>query len=174
MFKPSNYDQADAKQFAGFNSPVAGATVLGITSAQEIQSRSGSPMLVLSIDIAEGEYKRYYTKLSADLKKDCMLKHRRTLTDDQSEYLKGDIKAIEESNKGFKFNFDERSLVNKLVGGMLREKEYLSKDGSIKTFLEIAYLCSVDKVRSGLLKPMPIKKLDAAPTTNIDSEPLPF
>lgn len=39
-------------------------------------------------------------------------------------YFKGCITAIEESNPGYKFNFDERTLDNKLVGIIFRDEEY--------------------------------------------------
>lgn len=159
MYKPSNYDGAEAKQFTGFNSPSPGAYIFIIAGAFEIMSKSQSPMLVLDLDIAHGEFKGHYEQMSEDLKKNCYLKHRRLLTEEQSEYLKGDIKAIEESNNGFHFNFDESKLSGKYVGGMLREEEYMNNNGEIKTTIKLAYLCSIDKVKKNLLKPMPIKKL---------------
>lgn len=169
MYKPNGYDSVEAKEFTGFNSPSAGAYVFGICDAEERTSKNGNPMLVLHLDIAEGEFKGNYSELSKRFSKDRLLKHYRVLSDENSGYVKGDVKAIEESNRGFKFNFDEKTLRGKLVGGMLQEEEYLANDGTVKTSLKVAYLCSVEKARSGSLKPMQPKKLDTSFSTPVSS-----
>jgi hypothetical protein len=160
MHKPSNYDSVSAKT-GTFQKVTPGPYILGICKAEETQSRAGDPMLVLSIDIADGPNKSNYRELSKRLNKDCLLKHYRLLTDNAADYLKGDIQAIEKSNPGFSFMFDERALPGKFVGGMLAEEEYYS-DGDIKTILKIRYLCSVDDVHSGKLITPPLKKLDTS------------
>lgn len=175
MHKPSSYDSAQPKT-GTFQKVEAGPYILGICKAVETQSRAGDPMLVLSIDIADGPNKGNYRELSKRLNKDCLLKHYRLLTDSAADYLKGDIQAIEKSNPGYSFMFDENTLTGKLVGGMLAEEEYYS-DGDIKTILKIRYLCPVENVNSGKLQTPPLKKLDTSfppDETTYDVSSLPF
>ena len=56
---------------------------------------------------------------------------------------------MEQSNPGYKFNNDEKTLRGKLVGVVLREEEYMGNDGNIKTKLVVDRFTSVDKIRSG-------------------------
>lgn len=163
MQKPIGYDQTEAKQFNANNKPPAGAYVMRIENAVETKANNGRPMMVFLLEIAQGEHAGNFRKLWEYLKKNnaeakwpCV--HRRCVDGESVPYFKGDIKAIEESNQGFVFNWDEKTLKNKLVGCMLREKAIgENQDGSVKTILEPAFLCSVKTATSGELKPMPIK-----------------
>jgi hypothetical protein len=179
MQKPENYDQTEAKQFSANERPPAGAYVMRIVNAKEEISSNNRPMLVLALDITHGPFTNNFKKLNDYLKGlnpeskwPCV--NRRCTDGNQIEYFKGDIKAIEESNEGFKFNFDEKTLIGKTVGCMLGEKE-INEDG--KTILEPRYLCSVKKAISGELKPIAIKKFVAQtrqPGCDDDTPPLPW
>jgi len=172
MQKPNGYDTSEPKEFTGFNRPEAGAYVLGIVSAEERKTKKGDNMIVLCLDIAEGEFKGHYRELSSKFGKDRLLKHYRVIDRPESTpYFKGDIKAIEESNRGYKFNFDESTLRGKFVGGMLCEEEYLAPDGDTKTSLKVGFLCSVDKAKSGTLKTPAIKKLKTGSDYQTTSTP---
>jgi hypothetical protein len=174
MFKPSNYDTENPKTFANEN-PIAGPYIAIIVSAEEKKSKAGNPMLVLSVDIAEGPFKMFYSNLSDRLTKDCLLKHYCVLSEDNAAYLKGDILAIEHSNKDFKYDFNEQSLVGKFVGINLREEEYKASDGNIKISLKILHLCSVADVKKGAIK-APKPKLLAMQAQNREagSDDLPW
>lgn len=91
--------------------------------------------LALSFDIEEGEWAGYYADLwRSNTAQDKKWKgvFRQTIpADDGSQqdektksYFKGAIKAIEDSNPGYTFNFDEKTLVGKLVGILYRDEEY--------------------------------------------------
>lgn len=161
MNKPTGYDQAETKSFSGGKTVPPGAYVLEILKAESAVSKSGNDMLVLALDIAKGEYARKFTEISDNRQHDCYLKHRRiTNTEISLSYFKGDIKAIEESNPGYKFDFDERTLRGKLVGAMLSEEEYEKRDGTIGTSLKIAFLCSIATAESGKLQTPKKKEID--------------
>lgn len=66
---------------------------------------------------------------------------------------------MEQSNPGYKFNNDEKTLRGKLVGVVLREEEYMGNDGNIKTKLVVDRFTSVDKIRSGDYEVRPKKTL---------------
>ena len=179
MLKPEGFDQVETQAMGEYSKPTAGPCVMKILSAKEEMSKNSRPMLVLYIDIADGEFKDHFKNLFAFLKSrnanakwPCV--HRRCTDGDQIGYFKGDIKAIEESNAGFKFNFDENTLKNKLVGCMLGEKEYTS-DGKI--FLEPRFLCSAEKAKSGTMTTPKTKPFNGEPDYGSDDTPdndLPF
>lgn len=67
------------------------------------------------------------------------------------------------SNPGYKWNDDERTLVDKLVGIILAEEEYIKNDGSIGTRLKITRTIPVAKIRAGEYKVPGKKCLDKKP-----------
>ena len=163
MFKPANYDSAEASTFGGGERPPAIPTVMRIISEKEVVSKSRNPMIVLELDIAQGTFAGYFQELSARIEKSAYPRHYRLLTEEQSNYLKGDIKSVEKSNNGFEYKFVDGSLVGKLVGANLQEEEY-EKDGEIKTSLKIAFLFPIGDIQK--IKPMPKKALVKKPTSS--------
>ncbi len=183
MEKPQGYDEAEAKVSGGeFPQPTAGGYVAKIVSAVFGDSKKGNKMLTVGLDIAEGDFKDHYTKLSEKFDNDAYLKIYQLTDGDHVNYFKGLINAIEHSNNGYKFNFDETTLIGKKIGVNLREEEYLNKDNVLKTILKVAYHCSAEEARAGLA-PLPIKQLKGVgaklPTTTFNqdvpsSDGLPF
>jgi hypothetical protein len=161
MEKPNGYDSAEAKQFKEFDRPNAGGHVFKILDVSEGRAKSsGRNQLTLTLDIARGPYTNFYDGLSSNLNKDCFLKAYWGVDGDQLPYFKGNMQMVEKCNPGFKFNFDERALIGKLIGGNLREEEY-AKDGDLKTSLKIAFFCSIEDVPNQ--KPLDVKKLGGRP-----------
>lgn len=157
MNKPNGYDAVQPISYSR-NYPIPGPYVLGIYGVDLRLSSNNNEMLVLTLDIIEGEYAHFYRELGRELGKDCLLKHYRLTNSDAAvPYLKGDIQAIEKSNPGYSWMFDEKTLRGKKVGGMLQEEEYFRNDGNIGTILKIMFLCSIETVKSGKLK-IPEKK----------------
>ena len=191
MIKPRDYDQVDAKTTSaglGIPAPEAGGHGCVILKA-DIEKNEYGEKLVLYFDINEGsESDRYYRKLF-DYKKgyDPQTKwpgvfRQPIYTKDgtTSPYFKGLITAIEESNPGYTFNFDERLLANKKVGLVFRDEEYIGKmDGNVHTAVRAAWAC---KYQDADAMPAPKKKLvnqNAAPAqsqqmTEAPEEELPF
>lgn len=151
MQKPNGYDDAEAKSGgADFPTLAAGGYVAKIVTAETKRSKNGNEMLVLAVDIAEGDDKDFYSKLSERLNKPAYPNIYQLTEGDHVSYFKGLIAAVEHSNAGFKFNFDEQKLVGKRLGINLREEDYLNKEGEVKSILKVAYFCSVEDVRAGL------------------------
>lgn len=133
MKKPENWDNltpltADYRQLppGGYRCAIKGADVA--------TNSKGHEMLKLALDIDEGEYKGYFAgkyssriQFNAEAKWPCVF-YQNTGTDTNDEKtmsrLMGTLKAIEESNPGFKWNWDEKALVGKKVGVVFREEEY--------------------------------------------------
>lgn len=143
-----------------------GGYILKILNAEELTYSWGS-VLKIDFDIAEGEHKDFYKKdYAAQTQEDKKWKGSFRLNvpkDDGSEqdaWTKSKFKtiiegAIEVSNPGYKWNWDETSLKGKLIGGIFNNKEW-EVDGSTgyKTgfFTNCKTLISVEKIRSNDFK----------------------
>lgn len=124
-----------------------------------VQQNSYGDQLVILFDIAEGEYKDFYARdFQQNQNPDKKWKGVQRVwipTDDGSEkdeltkrMFKGMVTAFEESNPGYKWNWDESSLAQKTVGIIYRneEWEYNGKSGWSAKPLRCM---SAGKVRSG-------------------------
>lgn len=99
------------------------------------QDKTTYEMLSIAFDIYEGDYAgffedQYRESTYSDKKWKGVIRQMIPADDgtDKDEriksFFKGAITAIEESNPGYHFNFDERTLTDKLVGIIFREEEY--------------------------------------------------
>ena len=160
-----NYNNSAAYD-GSFERLPAGGHVCRILKAWVETTRNGSEQLVLALDIAEGNFAGYYKKQfeskkasDPNAKWTCLFKQFALGTDGQTNpYFKGLLKSIEESNAGYKWNWQEMSLANKLVGMIFREEEFEASDGSIKTTIRPAFPRSVERIRNGVDVPE-IKRL---------------
>lgn len=175
MNKPNGYDESEAKVGGDFPSPQAGGYVAKAIGAETKISSNGNEMLVVTVDIAEGEFKDHFTKLSEKFDKSIYPTIYQLTQGDHVSYFKGLISAFEHSNPNFKFNFDEKTLIGKRIGVNLREEEYLNKDNELKSILKVAYFCSAEEARAGL--PVLDKKLlsgkKPSKQATVDSVPSP-
>lgn len=85
-----------------------------------------------------------------------------TVKGDSLQYFKGFITVIENSNPGYKWNWDEKTLVGKLFGGVFGEEEYKGNDGKMHTGVKCMQVRSIDKIRNGEYTVPPIKKLNTS------------
>lgn len=108
----------------------------------------------------------------------------RSYKDSALPFFKSFKTALEESNPGYQFREDDlHALRGKLVGVILREEEYMSKDGTIKTRLSCDSARSVRAIQEGDYDIPALKKLkspaNAEPSFSgfsslPDETPLPF
>lgn len=111
----------------------AGGHICSIMDAREGKSYNNIPTLDLYFDIKEGnEFDGYYMnrfnaqkQFNADAKYQGVLRQN---TVDESgntnKFFKGMITAIEESNPGYKWDWNEKGLKGKKVGIVFRDKEW--------------------------------------------------
>lgn len=130
-----------------------------IFGAKERTVSNGSTMLEVSIDISEGEFKDYYAtdyrNQTNENKKWRGVLRLFVPTDDGSEkdnltkkIFKGFTNAVEDSNPGYHWDWNENGLKGKAVGMITRneEWEWEGKTGmSVRPFKAV----SVDDIRSG-------------------------
>lgn len=162
MNKPSNWDATEA--FTGdFKTITPGGHVCQIKQAKVDTTTTGKEVLILLFDISEGECKDFYAEQcgrkkasNADAKWQGIY---RQLTQDKSlPFFKGLITAIEKSNNGYTWNWDEKTLAGKLFGGVFGQEEYINNNGEIKLATKCMAIRSVEQIRNGVEVP-PIKKL---------------
>lgn len=138
-----------------------GGYVLKIMEAKEVVNEWGST-LVISFDIAEGEYKDFfannYRAQQGEDKKWKGAYRLRVPKDDGSEQDSWTVKRfntvivnIEESNQGYHWDWDERKLKGKLVGGLFNNKEY-AFNGRHGFFTNCHSLVTTEMIRSGKFK----------------------
>ena len=143
----------------------AGLYEAKIIQAKVERTQRGGEVLVIAYDIAEGDekdfFKRDFDSRATDPNRKWRGIYRLFLpTDDGSEQdernkktLGTSIWAIEDSNDGFHFDWDERHLVGKAVGVNIRNKEY-DFNGITGWTTECGKLESVKDIRDGTVKVM--------------------
>ena len=98
----------------------------------------------------------YANKFSEDASKDALNAkwkgfHRISVpTDSSEEFIKSRFKAfttsVEESNPGYKWNWEENTLVGKVFGGVFAFEEFTNQEGKTITMSRIRYVKSTDKI----------------------------
>lgn len=167
----------------------AGGYVCQIMSAK-VESSEWGDTLIIAHDVCEGEYsglfKRDYDGNTMENKKWRGTFRLRLPKDDGSEQdgfkkrsFNNFIWAIEQSNPGYSWAWDEKTLKGKKVGLLYRNKEWEMGDRRGWT-TEAAGSDSIDNIRNGKFKMLKDKALpvkESAPVfTEMDSEEdsLPF
>ena len=170
----------------------AGGYVAKIMNA-EVKEYSWGEVLVISFDIAEGEYKDFFaTQYRENTNEDKKWKgnFRLTVPQEGNQYFEIQKKTfgncfacIEESNSGYHWNWNETELKGKIVGVLFRNKEW-EMDGNTGWTTECCTFTTADDVRNGKFKMPKDKPLKnkTAPTNPVpanfeeiaDDEDLPF
>ena len=165
MKKPSNYDQISVNP-DGFQALPAGNYVCTIMEVLETQSSGGNDMLKISLDIAEGDFKGYYTDLyknnTNEHKKWGCVKYLVTGGQYGDRNLKAFVTAVENSNSGFKASWTDKfgaAFKGKIVGCSCGREEYIGNDGAAHWSTKPQYFRTAAKVRSGELEILADKEL---------------
>lgn len=167
MKKPIGYDQAEAMEVGTFRAIPPGWYPAVILQAAEGETPNGSPYVEFSVDIIDGEYVRYYEKdYKSQKPMDGVKKWRGTVrfftTEKAVGMFKGAIKAVEESNAGYTWDWNEATLKGKKVGLGIHREEYEANDGSIKTNTRPYAFCPIQKVIAGEMPEPKDKPLDTS------------
>lgn len=164
-----------------------GGYVLEICKAEIVDYSWGS-QLVLTVDVAEGEHKGFFLKdYAAQTGENRKFRgtFRLRVPNENDQYYESEkrqfgnaVWAIEESNPGFSWDWDEKKLYKPkhlLVGGLWRNREW-EKDGKTGWMTECCTLASADEIRKGEFqmpkdKPLTGAKKAAAETSRKLAEP---
>lgn len=177
--KPRNYDEVQVYE-AQEKLPVGGYVLKIIKT--KVEKYDWGQVLVLAFDIAEGDYAGFYQKNFDAQQQDKKWKgtYRINLPkNDGSEKdewsikkLKSSMTAVETSNEGYVWNWDENSLVDKLVGGLFGNKEY-EVDGRRGFYTDCRTFCGVERIRTGNFNIPSDKMLNSNANTNTGGFDLP-
>lgn len=168
-----------------------GAYVIKILDAKEEPNRNGSGThLKVSFDIAEGEYAGFYmAAFQNDTREDKKWSNDAviyiTCPDDNSEQYVVDnfnafMTAVEDSNEGYHWNWEEGTLKGKLVGAKFRN-EQSEYNGKVYDHVKPKWFIKAQAVRDGKFGKLPndvlIEKKPAADFVNVPEvgpEEIPF
>lgn len=169
--KPMGYDNAQAAQSGEFKRIEPGNYAAVICKVAEGATYSGAEYIEFWIDIIDGEFARYYEKDYKNQQGE--KKWRGTLRFFTSEkalpMLKAGITAIEESNPGFTFDWDETKVKGKKVGVSIRREQYEAADGELKFTTRPFMFRDIKKVITGELEVPKDKLLKQAAGKILDS-----
>ena len=186
--KPQGYDEAQT--FTGeYEQVTLGGHICRIVQAN-VEAKNGRQMLVILFDIDEGgAFDGYYQKQYEERRrKSSDAKWGGTIYQyvdgSGTPFFKGIISSIEESNAGYTWNWDEKTLVGLYFGGNFGREQY-EYDGVKKWTTKCMHVRTVSAVKQGIDPPkdkyLPEKNgVTAAPTAPRDfiditpDEDLPF
>lgn len=164
MEKVQGYEEAQAIT-GEYERLEAGGYVCKIISAKEEKSKSNKRMLVIALDIAEGDKKDFFRKRfdddsRIDKKWPSGAIYRQMLEGDRAAgFLKGLMTSLEISNDGFKWDWDEKKLANLKCGAIFGEEEYEKMDGSVGITTKVKFIRTVKAIQDGSFKVPELKKL---------------
>lgn len=169
-------DYKETKAYTDAETLPKGAYKVKILGAS-VEENSRGQYIKIGCDIAEGEFKdffanQYKNDQREDKKWQCnyLINIPKDDGSQQDGWTKRKFKtfteALEESNEGYHFDWDEQKFKGKLFGGLFNEQEYKKNDGTIGKSVKIGKVVSLQALKEGKYK-MPEDKL--LKTSNNDS-----
>lgn len=154
--------EVEIKRTAGNDPLPAGGYVAKIMNA-EVKEYTWGEVLVISFDVAEGEYKDFFAnQYRANTSEDKKWKGNFRLTvpnegnqyfDSQKRTFGNALACIEESNSGYHWDWNEAKLKGKMVGVLFRNFEW-EMNGNSGWSTECGTFVSVDDIRNGNFRQM--------------------
>lgn len=180
MKRVDNWNEVTPVTGGGEHLP-AGVYKVGIVSASAETSKKGQEMLVMALEVTEGDYqgifsRTYKRKKGFNDKAKWPCFYYQVTEGEQLGRYKGLIMAIEASNSGYVWDFDESTLKGKQCACIFREEEYQGNDGKIRTNTKPYQIIPIEEMDTATV---PEKKcLEAAPPNNFngfdDGSDIPF
>lgn len=170
MEKLEGYDEAQAIT-GEYETLEAGGYICEIKGAKVELSSTNKKMLVLAIDVCEGEHAGFYQRRFDEAMKNASPDkpvrwasggvYRQMLEGEKaSGFFKGMITSLEASNEKFKWNWDESKLKGLKFGGIFGQEEYFKMDGTIGTSTKIKFIRTIQAIKDNNFKIPPLKKLE--------------
>lgn len=192
----NNWNNITPQLDGEFAKVTPGGYICRILNALDVKDKG---YLELSLDIASGEFEGFYHKQYKQFGGTwggtwkCKLNvfytsNNPSFAESTQRKFKGLITSIEESNNGYKWNWNEQTLKGLYLGVLFGEEEFEKNDGTIGTAVKPRFARSVDTIKSGdfevpKFKPLKANKQSAtqqtqanyyAGTVDIASDDLPF
>lgn len=135
--------------------------------------------LKIYFDVNGGEDKGYFkSQFEKDTRKERKWPNAgtfiRSYKDSAASMFKGFVNAIEKSNKGYQWNFDEKTLVNKVVGLIIADEQYQNQKGQVRVRNYVAAVRSVETIEKGEYEIPALKELTTTKATTVPAnDPIP-
>ena len=161
-------DLENVQEFTKFKNPVGGC-ICEIKSVEDVPEKE---YLRIGYDIAEAMNieQKEFVGMYEKRKKERDFDYPTTVVsykENSLPFFKGFITALENSNRGYKWDNDETKFVGKLIGFVIGEEEYEGKDKNgvpkVKVRTYVAERHSVDAIKEGDFDVPEFKKLTKAP-----------
>lgn len=152
MKKIENWNEIEAKGMDDFKALPIGAYECKIINAVENHNeQSGKTTLKVMVDIASGEYKDYFKKrydsnTAIDRKWDNNATKFLAFEGENTSFFKGFITIVENSNIGYKWNWEESTLRDKKLVGVFQYEQYEKQDGTKALKVRLTKFRSLDKL----------------------------
>ena len=136
----------------------------------KVEDHPEKEYLKIYFDIVKGDDKGYFKKqYDGDTRKERKWPNAgtfiRSYKDSAASMFKGFTNAIEKSNKGYQWNFDEKTLVNKVVGLIIADEQYQNQKGQVRVRNYVAAVRSVETIEKGEYEIPALKELTTTKTT---------
>lgn len=161
-------DLENVQEFTKFKNPVGGF-ICEIKTVEDVPEKE---YLRIGYDIAEAlnNEQKEFVGMYEKRKKERDFDYPTTVVsykENSLPFFKGFITALENSNRGYKWDNDETKFVGKLIGFVIGEEEYEGKDRNgvpkVKVRTYVAERHSVDAIKEGDFDVPEFKKLTKAP-----------
>lgn len=135
----------------------AGIYLATIVEVQDVGEKS---YLRIGFDITEGEFKNYFKNQATGEKWPYLGTIIRSYKESALTWFKAFITAIEKSNDGFTWRWNEKDLVGKKFVVVYGEEEYLDEDSNeLKIGLKPVDVRSIKALQEGKIVVPPLKKI---------------
>lgn len=177
----SNYEHVRGYENSASQLPVGGY-VLKITGVRyETGTNGNSDRIVVAFDVAEGEYAGFFKKrFDSDQNEDKKWKGTTNLYvpkedgSEQDEWTMRKFKtftnALEDSNSGYKWDWEESKWKGLLIGGVFGEVHTLI-DGRQAQFTTFKSSCSVENIHKGEFKIPKVQYKNGASANPVNLSP---
>lgn len=153
MEKIKDFDKIEAKGMDDFKGLPIGAYECVIKDARINHNEiTGKNTLKISVDIASGEYKDFFKKAyendtRIDKKWNNNAVRYLAYEGENVSYFKGFLTIVENSNPGYKWNWEESTLRDKKLVGVFQYEEYEKQDGTKGIKVRLSKFRSLDKLK---------------------------
>ena len=161
------YDKSKRKSNNYIQLP-KGAYVIVIKGAKMDKWPSGDERIAIAFDIAEGEYKGIYqSQFDSDTRSGKEWPYDAVFlltapTDSSPDWVWNNYNTffadLEDSNNGFVFSGDLKTLKGKVIGGKFHNRQ-TEKDGNVYDHIVMKWTCIADDVRNNRAGKLPNDKL---------------
>lgn len=171
----NNYDQVKEAGGAIENLPAGGYVCTIMKCTEDRNRNSNGTHLTIQFDIAEGEHKDWFAADWKNQSREDKFWHgviNQNIPDETSPkyemqcgFFKRFTNAVEASNPGYHWDWNEVGLKGKKIGVVFGEVEKESQRGTRYMITRADSICSVDEVRNGKCKiPAPKMLQNTTPT----------